>query len=59
NSVVMSSADTLFDGSIPRQKVAQVCVEALTIPESRNKIVEVVAKNTPEKSWDQLFSGVV
>ncbi|MGB3207760.1 MAG: SDR family oxidoreductase, partial [Crinalium sp.] len=42
NSVVMSSADTLFDGSIPRQKVAQVCVEALTIPESRNKIVEVV-----------------
>ena len=59
NSVVMSSADTLFDGSIPRQKVAQVCVEALTIPESRNKIVEVVAKDTPEKSWDQLFSGVV
>lgn len=59
NSVVMSSADTLFDGSIPRQKVAQVCVEALTIPESRNKIVEVVAKETPEKSWDQLFAGVV
>ena len=58
NSVVMSSADTLFDGSIPRQKVAQVCVEALTIPESRNKIVEVVAKETPEKSWDQLFAGV-
>ncbi len=59
NSVVMSSADTLFDGSIPRQKVAQVCVEALTIPESRNKIVEVVAKETPKKSWDQLFAGVV
>ncbi|HEY9694037.1 MAG TPA: SDR family oxidoreductase [Oculatellaceae cyanobacterium] len=59
NSVVMSSADTLFDGSIPRQKVAQVCVEALRQPESRNKIVEVVAKETPEKSWDQLFAGVV
>jgi len=58
NSVVMSSADTLFDGSIPRQKVAQVCVEALMQPESRNKIVEVVAKETPEKSWDQLFAGV-
>ncbi|AFZ13530.1 NAD-dependent epimerase/dehydratase [Crinalium epipsammum PCC 9333] len=58
DSVVMSSADTLFDGSIPRQKVAQVCVEALTIPESRNKIVEVVAKEIPEKSWDQLFAGV-
>ena len=59
NSVVMSSADTLFDGSIPRQKVAQVCVEALMQPESRNKIVEVVAKETPEKSWEQLFAGVV
>jgi uncharacterized protein YbjT (DUF2867 family) len=59
NSVVMSSADTLFDGSIPRQKVAQVCVEALSQPASRNKIVEVVAKETAEKSWDQLFSGVV
>lgn len=59
DSVVMSSADTLFDGSIPRQKVAQVCVEALIQPASQNKIVEVVAKETPEKSWDQLFAGVV
>jgi hypothetical protein len=40
----MSSADTLFDGSIPRTKVAQVCVEALSQSEARNKIVEVVAK---------------
>jgi uncharacterized protein YbjT (DUF2867 family) len=58
--VVMSSADTLFDGSIPRTKVAQVCVEALSQPSARNKIVEVVAK--PEasgKSWEQLFVGVV
>jgi hypothetical protein len=56
----MSSADTLFDGSIPRTKVAQVCVEALSQPSARNKIVEVVAK--PEasgKSWEQLFVGVV
>jgi len=58
--VVMSSADTMFDGSIPRTKVAQVCVEALSQPSARNKIVEVVAK--PEasgKSWEQLFVGVV
>jgi uncharacterized protein YbjT (DUF2867 family) len=58
--VVMSSADTLFDGSIPRTKVAQVCVEALSQSSARNKIVEVVAK--PEasgKSWEQLFVGVV
>jgi len=58
--VLMSSADTLFDGSIPRTKVAQVSVEALSQPESRNKIVEVVAKpDALEKSWDQLFAGVV
>ncbi len=60
DSVVMSSADTLFDGSIPRTKVAQVCVEALSQPESHNKIVEIVAKpEAPAKSWEQLFAGVV
>ncbi|MBD2127770.1 SDR family oxidoreductase [Microcoleus sp. ZQ-A2] len=60
DSVVMSSADTLFDGSIPRTKVAQVCVEALSQSEARNKIVEVVAKpEVPEQSWDQLFAKVV
>ena len=57
--VVMSSADTLFDGSIPRTKVAQVCVEALFDPAARNKIVEIVAKaEAPEKSFDQLFASV-
>jgi hypothetical protein len=56
----MSSADTLFDGSIPRTKVAQVCVEALSQSEARNKIVEVVAKpEVPDQSWDQLFARVV
>ncbi|MGQ4650103.1 NAD(P)H-binding protein [Lyngbya aestuarii] len=57
--VVMSSADTLFDGSIPRTKVAQVCVEALSEAAARNKIVEVVARpDVPDQSWDQLFSSV-
>lgn len=57
--VVMSKADTLFDGSIPRQKVAQACVEALFQPEAQNKIVEVVAKpEATEKSWEQLFAAV-
>lgn len=57
--VVMSAADTLFDGTIPRQKVAQTCVEALFQPEARNKIVEIVAK--PEampKGWQELFTSV-
>jgi uncharacterized protein YbjT (DUF2867 family) len=59
NQVVMSAADTLFDGSIPRTKVAQVCVEALFQPEARNKIVEIVAKpEAPEKSWQELFATV-
>ena len=57
--VVMSTADTLFDGSIPRTKVAQVCVEALFQPSARNKIVEIVAKaETPQKSFEELFASV-
>jgi hypothetical protein len=49
----------LFDGSIPRQKVARVAVEALFEPASRNKIVEVVAKSeAPQKSWGELFANV-
>lgn len=58
--VVMSSADTLFDGSIPRTKVARVCVESLLEPGARNKIVEVVAKpEASDKSWDQLFASII
>jgi hypothetical protein len=56
----MQSADTLFEGSIPRQKVAQVCVEALFEPAARNKIVEIVAKpEAAAKSFSELFAGVV
>ncbi|WP_392532036.1 NAD(P)H-binding protein [Nostoc sp. C117] len=54
--IVMQSADTLFDGSIPRQKVAQVSVEALLQPAARNKIVEIVAKpEAASKSFAELF----
>jgi len=41
-AVVMSSADTLFEGSIPREKVAQVCVEALSQAAAMNTVVEIV-----------------
>ncbi len=59
SAVVMSSADTLFDGSIPRTKVAQVCTEALSQSAARNKIVEIVAKEeAPKQSFEQLFAGV-
>lgn len=58
--VVMSGADTLFEGRIPRTKVAQVCVEALYQPAARNKIVEVVASTeAPEKTFEQLYASVV
>ncbi|AFY59059.1 NmrA-like family protein [Rivularia sp. PCC 7116] len=59
NPIVMQSADTLFDGSIPRQKVAQVCVESLFEPASRNKIVEIVSKeDAAAKSFAELFAAV-
>jgi uncharacterized protein YbjT (DUF2867 family) len=57
--LVLSSADTLFDGSIPRQKVAQICVEALYYPEARNKIIETIAKPEAQgKEWRELFANV-
>jgi uncharacterized protein YbjT (DUF2867 family) len=57
--VVMSVADSLFDGRIPRTKVAQTCVEALFQPAAVNKIVEVVAQpQAREKTWEELFASV-
>jgi uncharacterized protein YbjT (DUF2867 family) len=59
--IVMSPADTftIAAGNIPRGKVAQVCVEALSEPEARNKIVEVVANpEATDKSWYQLFASI-
>ncbi len=59
DAIVLSGADTLFDGSIPRSKVAQVCVEALFQPEAKNKIVEIVAKpDAPVQSLEVLFANV-
>jgi uncharacterized protein YbjT (DUF2867 family) len=57
DNIIMSQADTLFEGSIPRQKVAQVCVAALSQPAAKSTIVEIVA--TPDaasKSWSELFA---
>ncbi|GAC1482770.1 MAG: SDR family oxidoreductase [Chamaesiphon sp.] len=57
--ILMSSADTLFDGSIPRTKVALVCVEALFQPTAKDKIVEIVAKpEAPARDIPALFAGV-
>jgi uncharacterized protein YbjT (DUF2867 family) len=65
--VVMKPADTLFEGSIPRAKVAKVCVDALFQSTARNKIVEVIAKSgitepaseaPTEQSIAQLFANL-
>jgi uncharacterized protein YbjT (DUF2867 family) len=40
--LVLSGADTLFEGSIPRTKVAQVTVDALVEISAKNKVVEIV-----------------
>jgi uncharacterized protein YbjT (DUF2867 family) len=57
SSLVISNADTLFEGSIPRVKVAQVCVESIFRPETNNQILEIVAQpDAPTKNWDELFA---
>lgn len=58
-AIVMSQADTLFEGSIPRAKVAQVCVEALFQPNARNQILEIVTSaNASETDLAALFARV-
>ena len=55
--LVVSGADTLFEGSIPRLKVAQVCVESIFRSETNDRILEIVTQeNAPEKDWSQLLS---
>ena len=57
--ILMSPADTLFEGSIPRQKVAEVCIEALFNDDAKNKIVEIVTKPDQQaQTWQELFAGV-
>ncbi|WP_103670448.1 SDR family oxidoreductase [Pseudanabaena sp. BC1403] len=57
--LVMSSADTLFEGSIPRTKVAQVTVEALFEDAAKNKLVEiVVGADSPDSPIAGLFAKV-
>ncbi|MEM1311107.1 MAG: SDR family oxidoreductase [Cyanobacteria bacterium P01_D01_bin.71] len=57
--LIMAPADTLFEGNIPRLKVADICVAALTDEQAKNKIVEIVAQdNAAIKPFSELFAGV-
>ncbi|MGK7939978.1 MAG: SDR family oxidoreductase [Crocosphaera sp.] len=42
--ILVSSADTLFEGSIPRTKVAQVCVDSLFKDEYQQRILEIITQ---------------
>ena len=58
--IVMKGMDSLFDGSIPREKVAQVCIESCLDVKAKNKILEIVAsKDAEEKSMTDLFAAIV
>jgi uncharacterized protein YbjT (DUF2867 family) len=57
--LVMSKSDTLFEGSISRTQVAQVCVEALTYTTAHNQIVEIVTRpGAAEQPFSELFAQV-
>lgn len=59
DGIVMSKADSLFEGSIPRTKVAQVCVEAPFQAAARNQVVEIVANpETAVQPFETLFANV-
>ncbi|MGD1908675.1 MAG: SDR family oxidoreductase [Leptolyngbyaceae cyanobacterium] len=58
-SLVMAPADTLFEGSVPRFKVAETCVEALFNPSAQNKIIEIVAQEeATAQPYEELFASV-
>ncbi len=46
--ILMSSADTLFEGSIPRTKVAQICVDSLFKDEYKQRILEIITQPTQD-----------
>lgn len=57
--IEMAKADTLFEGSITRTQVAQVCVEALFDPNARNATIEIVARpDGTQRSFADLFTTV-
>lgn len=57
--LIMSNADTLFEGTIPRIKVAEVCVESLFNNNTDSKIIEIVTQaDAQKKDFDELFANI-
>ncbi|KAI4365201.1 hypothetical protein MLD38_021208 [Melastoma candidum] len=58
-NIVMEPEDTLYEGSISRDQVAEVAVEALIRPEASYKVVEIVARaDAPKRSFEDLFGSI-
>ncbi|KAL5771991.1 hypothetical protein ACOSQ2_011915 [Xanthoceras sorbifolium] len=58
-NVVMEPEDTLYEGTISRDQVAEVAVEALIHPESHYKVVEIVSRaDAPKRSYEDLFGSI-
>ncbi|KAL6991430.1 hypothetical protein U1Q18_009542 [Sarracenia purpurea var. burkii] len=58
-NLVMEAEDTLYEGSISRDQVAEVAVEALIHPEAAYKVVEIVARaEAPKRSIQELFASI-
>ncbi|CAI9087946.1 OLC1v1022154C1 [Oldenlandia corymbosa var. corymbosa] len=58
-NIVMEPEDTLFEGSISRDQVAEVAVEALLHPESNYKVVEIVARpDAPKRTFQEMFGSI-
>ena len=57
--LVMKGPDQLFEGSIPRVQVANVCVEALKTASAHNKILEIVCfSDRPSQPIAELIAQV-
>ncbi|KAI4298249.1 hypothetical protein L6164_031830 [Bauhinia variegata] len=58
-NVVMEPEDTLYQGTISRDQVAEVAVQALAYPEASYKVVEIVSSpNAPKRSYQDLFGSI-
>ncbi|KVI00882.1 NAD(P)-binding domain-containing protein [Cynara cardunculus var. scolymus] len=58
-NIVMEPEDTLSEGSISRDQVAEVAVEALLHQQSSYKVVEIVARTeAPKKTFEELFGSI-
>ncbi|XP_057493435.1 uncharacterized protein At2g34460, chloroplastic-like [Actinidia eriantha] len=58
-NIVMEPEDTLYEGSISRDQVAEVAVEALIHPKAAYKVVEIVARTeAPKLAFQEIFGSI-